>query len=234
MRRNGDSRVLRQGIEEVVRTAESGVFDRLDTIEDGLRGDIPEVRMKAAFAAERIGSPRFVDSLSRMALHDEESPNRNQAIYALGGIATPAVVPVLAAALGDSDGERREDARTVLYRMLGRDVINLFADEDDEVDDSRSEELGVLDWWANRSVTVAPHLVYFHGEPASLGRVIEEVERLGPDPAEAFLGMLHDWTGEAIEGDSATEIAAAWRRWVAKHGRHYEVGRRYFHGHPVP
>jgi hypothetical protein len=44
---------------------------------------------------------------------------------------------------------------------------------------------------------------------------------------------LQNWTGKDF-GRGPGNVVSRWRRWLAEHGREYEAGRRYFHGHSVP
>jgi hypothetical protein len=227
---------LKRWIEEAVRAAESGDLRQLHVISEGLLSADPDVRIKAAAAAERIGSPGLVEPLADMALHDDQSPNRNQAIYALAGIGTAAVVPVLAEALNDPDPERREDARTALFRVLGGQVLPLFPDVDDEEGDTTgsTEASQLLRWWSDHSADFDDQLTYFLGRPASLARIVEEIKRRSPGVPDAYLEMLGDWTGQYFGREPLSEMLANWRRWLADHGGDYEAGRRYFHGHRLP
>src|SRR5262245_25895757 len=121
---------LEKRLDVALALAETGDFAGLDTIVDALASDNAEVQIKAAYYCERIGFSAAIEPLSRMAVGDQVSDNRNQAIYALAAIGRPAVVPVLIAALDDADTERRQDARTALYRVVGKGVLPFLADED--------------------------------------------------------------------------------------------------------
>ncbi len=141
----------KQRLDYVFRLAESGDFSGLPVLIEGLRSENDDVRIRAAWLSGRIGSHQATEAVADMARNDPVSANRNQAIFALVGIGRPAVVPVLAEALGDPDRDRRNDARTALYRLLGRGVIRLLADEDEQDHADPQEPVRVMDLWREQS-----------------------------------------------------------------------------------
>src|SRR4051812_48791985 len=112
-------------LQAAVANAQRGDFTGINSIVRALTQDDREIRLEAAYCCKRIGSSAALEPLFRMARADHASENRAQAIYALGGIGRPATVPALIQALNDPDDECRQAARTVLYRMLGPDVLPL-------------------------------------------------------------------------------------------------------------
>ena len=221
-------------LEDALALARTGDFSGLDVLVAALASDDAEVRIKAAYYCERIGFPAAIGPLSRMAAEDSESHNRNQAIYALVGVGRPAVVPALVAALNDPDGERREDARTALYRLLGRDVLPLLSDEEwgDGRDPDEAER--VAEWWRKAEANFDPGLVYYMGEPASPGLFIEQLKQTQTSLPDALLNPLSDWTGEDFGQQPLPKVISRWEKWWGANREKYVPGRRYFYGHPVP
>ncbi len=223
-------------LDEAFRLAESGDFSGLPVLIEGLRSENHDVRIRAAWLSGRIGSRQATEAVADMARNDPVSANRNQAIFALAGIGRPAVVPVLAEALSDPDRDRRNDARTALYRLLGRGVTRLLADEDGQ-DHADPEEPGrVMDWWREQSGQFDPERVYFMAEPASPGVFIGQLEARRHDVVpDAILNALNDWTGQDFGRRLPLPgVIRKWQSWWSANHEHYEAGRRYFHGYPVP
>ena len=90
-----------QSVPDAEARARKGDFSGLPVILDALRHDDEDERIHAAHLAGRIGAAAALEPLANMALRDKEPENRGEAILALAGIARPAVVPALIAALGD-------------------------------------------------------------------------------------------------------------------------------------
>jgi hypothetical protein len=201
-----------------------------------LRSENDDVRIRAAWLSGRTGSHQAMEAVADMARHDPVSANRNQAIFALVGIGRPAVVPVLAEALGDPDRERRNDARAALYRPLGRGVTRLLADEDEHDHADPQEPARVMDWWHEQSGRFDPERVYFMAEPASPGAFIGPLEARRHDVVpDAILNALSDWTGQDFGRRLPLSGAIRkWQSWWSANRDYYEAGRRYFHGYPVP
>lgn len=223
-------------LDDAFMLAESGDFSGLPVLVGALRSENEDARIRAAWLSGRIGSPHAMAALADMARHDPVSVIRNQAIFALAGIGRPAVVAVLAAALGDPVRDRRDDARTALYRLLGRGVIRLFAHEDANEHADPHEPVRVMAWWREHSGQFDPERVYFMAEPASPGVFIDRIEGRRHDVVpDAILNALSDWTGQ----DFGQRLPLAgtirkWQTWWSANREHYEAGRRYFHGHLVP
>ncbi len=214
--------------------AEVGDFAGLDTIIDALASDDAEVRIKAAYCCKRIGFSAAIEPLSHMVADDPVSDNRNQAIFALAGIGRPAVVSALITALADDDAERREDARVALYRVIGKDVLRLLADEDGGSARDPTESRRVAAWWQAQSVRFDLALVYAMGDLASPGVFIRQLRATRTALPDAILNALRDWTGNDFGQSPLPKVIAKWEKWWAKNGTNYEAGRRYFYGHRVP
>jgi hypothetical protein len=226
----------KQRLDDASRLAESGDFSGLPVLIEGLRSENDDVRIRAAWLSGRVGSPQAMEALADMARHDPISAIRNQAIFALVGIGRPVVVPVLAEALGDPDRDRRNDARTALYRLLGRMVTTLLADEDEQDHADPEEPVRVMDWWREQSGRFDPERVYFMAEPASPGVFIGQLEARRHDVApDAILNALSDWTGQNFGRRlPLSGTIRKWQSWWSANREHYEAGRRYFHSYPVP
>lgn len=221
-------------LDAALALAQAGDFVGLDTIVDALASDDAEVRIKAAYCCERIGFSAAIEPLSHMVTDDPVSDNRNQAIFALVGIGRPVVVPALIAALDDDDDERREDARVALYRVIGKDVLRLLADEDGGGAREPTESDWVAAWWQTQSARFDPALVYAMGELASPGVFIHQLKATRTALPDAILNALHDWTGNNFGQSPLPKVIAKWEKWWAKNSANYEAGRRYFYGHRVP
>lgn len=220
-------------LEVALQLAQTGDFSGIDTIVRALAHDDGEVRIEAAFCCQQIGCSAAISPLTRMAISDPLSGNRNQAIYALAAIGRPAVVPAIITALNDEDPERRDDARTALARLFGRGVLPRLADEFDDGD--RDEERDrVAEWWRVQSGRFDPELVYFMGKPASPGSFIRELMTTKTSLPDAYLSALRDWTGQDFGQAPLSKVVTRWKTWWTRNRRHYEAGRRYYYGHRVP
>ena len=226
----------KRGLDDAFELAGSGDFSGLPVLIAGLGSANEDVRLRAAWLNGRVGSPQAMAGVADLARHDPVSAIRNQAMFALVGIGRPAVVPVLAAALGDPDPGRRDDARTALYRLLGHSVIRLLADEDEQDQADPREPARVMAWWGARSGQFDPELVYFRAEPASPGVFIGQVEARRHDAVpDAILNALSDWTGQDFGRRlPLSETVGKWQSWWTANREHYAAGRRYFHGYLVP
>jgi HEAT repeats len=221
-------------LQAALMLAQAGDFSGIDTIVSALANEDGEVRIKAAFYCQRIGCAAAIAPLTRMATSDSLSDNRNQAIYALVGIGRPAGVPAIIAALDDAEPERRDDARTALYRLFGKPVLPVLTDEVDEGGRDEEERAGVAAWWQAQSARFDPELVYFMGKPASPGVFIHELKTTKTLLPDAILGALGDWTGQDFGQAPRSKVTAKWEKWWAADRSHYEAGRRYYYGHRVP
>lgn len=221
-------------LEVALELAKAGNFVGIDTIIDALASGNEEVRSKAAYYCARIGFSTAIEPLSYMVAHDSMSDNRNQAIFALVGIGRPAVVPALIAALDDEEDDRREDARVALYRVVGKDILQLLADDDGGDARDPAESGQVAAWWQTQSARFDPALVYAMGELASPGLFIRQLKTTRTSLPDAILNALHDWTGNDLGQSPLPEVIAKWEKWWTKNDVNYEEGRRYFYGHPVP
>lgn len=78
--------------------------------------------------------------------------------------------------------------------------------------------------------------VYFMAGPASPGVLIGQLGARRHDVVpDAILTALSDWTGQ----DFGRRLPLAgtvrqWQSWWSVNREHYDAGRRYFHGYPVP
>ena len=221
-------------IDAALELARTGDFQGLDVIVQCLGDADEEVRLSAADACMHIGSMAAFDALSAMVKGDPMSDNRNQAIYALNGIGRPAVIPVLIGALGDPDVARRADARTALYRVLGRAIVPLLGDVDGGEDLDPYEIPRISAWWQTQAPNFRGEWTYVLGRPGSPGALIEVLKESPSEWPDAILYALEDWTGRNLGERPLSEIVADWERWWRDHQTEYELGRRYFHGHPVP
>lgn len=224
----------KQRLDAALTRAQAGDFTMLDIIADGLMSDDAEVRIRAAYCCERIGFASALDRLSQMATGDPVSDNRNQAIWGLVAIGRPGVIPALIVELGDVDDARREDARAALYRMLGREVVPLLADEEGGGEQDWSESRRVSMWWQTRSAGFDAELVYAYGMLASPAVFIQQLTVTISTLPDAILGALHDWTGEDFGQSPLPKVIAAWESWWMRNATKYEAGRRYFYSHRVP
>lgn len=217
------------------RLAESGDFSGLPVLIDGLRSENDDIRIRAAWLSGRIGSHQATEAVADMVRNDPVSANRNQAIFALVGIGRLGVVPVLAEALGDLDRDRRNDARTALYRLLGRGLTRLLANEDEYDHADPAEPVRVMDWWREQSGKFDHERVYFMAEPASPGVFIGQLEARRHDVVpDAILNALSDWTGQNFGRRLPLQgTVREWRSWWSANREHYAPGRRYFHGYLV-
>jgi hypothetical protein len=227
-----DESEVASAIESVVELATRGDFSRLDVITRALGHGERGIRLDAAYACKRIGFSSAFNELCRMALADSASENRAQAIYALGGIGRPSAIPTIAEALGDTENEVREAARTVLYRMMGLEVQPLLGDDGDELDPD--EPKLVEQWWSIRSPSFEPERVYAIGRFASPEIFIARLEEaVGIVPGE-YLDLLRDWTGVDFGSSPMPEVIVNWKEWWKRNRETYLDGRRYFHGWLVP
>jgi hypothetical protein len=224
----------KQALDDAIARAQTGDFSGWDTIREALESPDTEVRTAAAGACERIGFSAAVELLSRMATSDRDTDARNQAIYALVAVGKPAVVPVLIAVLEDEEHERRQDSRTALYRVLGKDVFSVLADEDGGPDPDPEESGRVTRWWQSRKDRYQADRVYAFGELASPAVFIEEVKKVPVPLPDAHLNALRDWTGQDFGQTPIRKVIQKWEKWWAEHRDRYEPGRRYFYGHSVP
>lgn len=219
-------------IEATIAFAIRGDFSRLEVITRALVHPERGIRLDAAYACKRIGFSSAFGELRRMALADAASENRAQALYALGGIGRPSAIPTIAEGLGDTENEVREAARTVLYRMMGMEVLPLLGDEGDDLDPD--EPKLVEQWWSIRAPFFEPDRVYALGEFASPEIFIRRLEEaVGIVPGE-YLDLLRDWTGVDFGSSPMPEVIEKWTEWWKQNQGTYLVGRRYFHGWLVP
>jgi len=211
--------------------AKRGDFDKAGTIVAYLTDKNPEIRVKAAWYSQQIGIPSAIKNLANMAIKDPISDNRNQAIHALAGVGRPEVIPTLIAALNDEDDERRSDARTALYHLLGKQVLPLLADEFERDSD---EARRLANWWEERSGNFNNSWVYFMGEAVTPESFIKELKVKRPAIPDQILFALRDWTGEDFGQEPIAKVISKWEKWWGNHKQEYIVGRRYFYGHLVP
>lgn len=214
--------------------AQSGDFSQLPAVIRAIGSANPDVRLRAAYVAGRIGTPQAIDALKAMAVRDEVSANRNQAIFALAAIGRPAVVPALIDALHDPDVERRMDARIALFQLLGPDVFKPMVEEDQDEGPDLEEIDRVTRWWSERSMAFDPARVYAFGVPATPGVFIEQAAAADSELPDAYLNALTDWTGEDFGQAPLSRVLTQWRRWWMAERSKFEPGRRYFFGHPLP
>lgn len=221
----------KQQVNGALAAAQDGDFSGVTTIVAALTHADAGVRLRAAYCGQRIGPAAAVDPLSEMARRDPESDNRNQATYGLAGVGLPAAVAALIDVLADEDDSRRDDARTALYRVVGRRVLAQLADGD--VRDERERDR-VAEWWRTQSSRFDPARVYAMGEPASPATFIRELKASRTNLPDAYLNSLRDWTGQDFGQSPRSTVVKQWEKWWAAHRGGYEPGRRYFYGHLVP
>jgi hypothetical protein len=221
----------RRRLAAAMALAEAGDFGGLGVIVECLGHDDDGVRVKAARCCERIGFAAAIEALAAMAAADPVSPNRNQAIYALAAIGRPAAAPPLVEALADPDPERRDDARTALYRVVGEIVAPLLSDEIDEDPQERSR---VTEWWQGYAPRLDADRVYALGELASPGVFIDQLKASKGRHPSAWLDALANWTGQDFGEGPLSKVTAQWLKWWKANADRYEPGRRYFFGHRVP
>jgi hypothetical protein len=219
---------------DAIARAQTGDFSGWVAVQEALASPIVELRTEAAGVCERIGFSAAVEPLSRMATSDPDTDARNQAIYALVAVGRTAAVPPLIAVLDDPDYERRQDSRTALYRVLGRDVFSVLADEDGGPDPDSEESGRVTKWWQSRKNRYQADRVYAFGELASPAVFIEEIKKVPVPLPDAHLNALRDWTGQDFGQTPLRKVIHKWEKWWAEHRDRYEPGRRYFYGHSVP
>jgi hypothetical protein len=223
---------VRAALQTALAAAMAGELRHLGSIVAALDHADDEVRLSAARLCERIGPSAAIAPLSRMAVSDRVSDNRNQAICALLGIGRPAGVPALIDALGDPEGARRDDARWALVRLLGKDLAHLLADEIDPPDPQ--ERVRVTAWWREHAAGFDPTLCHAFGAPASPLLFIDELRASRSAAPDAALAMLTEWTGEDFGHGPRARVLAKWQRWWQSHAAAYPPGRRMFRGVPVP
>lgn len=222
----------RAAMAAALAAATGGDFTRLDAIVGALGHPDDEIRLEAARLCERIGCSAAIGPLSRMAVTDQASDNRNQAICALLAIGRPAGVPALIAALGAADAARRDDARWALYRLLGKAVVPLLADEADDLDAKERERVEAF--WRGNQTRFDAGRCYAFGLPASPERWIDELRADRSGVADAAWAALSDWTGEDFGHKPRAKVLARWQAWWDANRDRYEPGRRCFQGRPVP
>jgi HEAT repeat protein len=215
-----------------VAHAQVGVFTGFDSILRALEHLDDAVRLRAAACCQHIGFYKAVDPLARMAYSDSDSANRAQAVYALGGIGKPAVIPPIVAVLADEEDECREAARTVLFRMLGSlELLALFGDEGDSLDPD--ERMRVEKWWKDHAKSFDRARVYAMGKLASPAVFIEHLKEATISLPDAYLTQLRDWTGQDFGESPLRKVIERWENWWSKNKERYEPGRRYFYGHRI-
>lgn len=219
-------------MDEALTLAGRGDFSGLAVIAGKLGSADDEVRIRAAYYCSLIGSVAFVKSLTPLAQKDKIAGNRNQAIWALANIGRPQVIPVLINGLKDADPAIRGDARAALYRIAGKEVLKLLADEEDEEDPDEYDR--VLAWWDHNSVRFDPGKVFSWGEPSEPAIFIHRLKNPGIGTPDAVLNSLRNWTGENFGDGPLADVIKKWERWCTQHCSTYEPGRRYFHSHLVP
>jgi hypothetical protein len=226
--------ITTQDVRDAEARAKTGDFSGLPLIVEAIGSDNPDVRLRAAYVAGRIGAPRAIHRLAHMALHDPVSANRNQAMFSLSAIGRPAVVPPLIEAVGDEDVERRMDARIALYQMLGPDVFAPMVEEDQNEGPDPDEIARLREWWAERAPRFDPDRVYAFGVLASPEIFIVQTTTAQSEMPDAYLNLLTDWTGQDFGQEPLSKVLPRWTKWWSAAERHYEPGRRYFFGHPLP
>jgi hypothetical protein len=223
-----------QAILDAEAKAKTGDFSGLPAVIAGLAHENPDVRLRAAYVAGRIGWPQTIDQLSEMALQDNVSDNRSQAILSFAGIGRPTVVPALIEALNNDEVERRMDARITLYRVLGADVFDPLADEDESEGPDEKEVISITTWWQERMSRFDTNRVYAFGMLASPGVFVQQLETAESLLPDAYLHALTDWTGQEFGQSPLPKLIAQWKQWWSAHQHEYETGRRYYYGYPVP
>jgi hypothetical protein len=221
-------------LDAALTLAQAGDFSGFGAVVEALKSHDGEVRIRAAYCCERIGCAAAIDPLSRMVTDDSISDNRNQAMFALVAIGRPSVVPHLIAALNDEEFERREDARVALYRVVGKVMLRVLADEEDGGDRDPDESRKVAAWWTSQSAGFDSALVYALGELAGPRVFIRQLRVKHAPLPDAYLDALRDWTGQDFGQSPLAKVAAKWEKWWAANNGAYEPGRRYFYGHAVP
>jgi HEAT repeat protein len=221
-----------RALQAAVAHAQTGDFTGLEAIVRALAHDDKEIRLEAAYCCKRIGFSAALEPLCRMAHTDLASENRAQAIYALGGIGYPSAVPAIIRGLDDDEDECRTAARTVLYRMLGHEILPFLGDEGDERDPA--EMVRVAELWAKRAHHFDTTRAYAIGELAGPGVFIARLKTTATALPDAYLNLLRDWTGEDFGTSPLPQVIVNWESWWARNALQYEAGRRYFYGHPVP
>lgn len=227
---NDDSDPL-TALQAALAAAEQGNFGGFDVFVRALTNDDWEVRATAAYYLGCIGFSAALGPLCHMAHADTMADNRAEAIYGLEGIGRPAGIPALIDALGDEEDLCRQAARTVLFRLIGPDAP-ITGDEGDELDAAEPE--GMRQWWAMNSHRFDPGRVYALGRLAGPDVFIECCRTSVISLPDAYLCLLEEWTGQNFGQAPLADVVAKWEKWWRTNAAHYEPGRRYFHGHPVP
>lgn len=227
-------------LEAALTLAKHGDMSGRDVLLDGFQDNQEGARGLAGYYAGRIGALWAIQPLAAMLANDPHSNNRNVAIYALQDIGRAEVIPHLIKALGDEDAERREDARTALFRLLGDQVLPVLANPDDlindvtgEVERDAEEVQRVSHWWQSVAGKFQPGTAYRYGFPESPGILIAQMKAQKALPVDELLTRLEDWTGENFGSEPIAEVITRWESWWRENADKYEPGRKYFHGRRV-
>jgi hypothetical protein len=227
-------------IEAAFELAKLGIFHGVATLMVELGSSSWSVRSSAAHYLGRIGAPRSLPLLAKIAESDPESQTRNVGIYALEGLGRGACISPLIACLDDSDPARREDARTALVRVLGKSVLSVLSDDMELYDEDAGEpgkDVGevsrVRSWFTSVSSQFLPDKVYYMGVFAHPRVFIAQLRENMNTPMDAVLMKLEDWTGESFGSKPIKKVVGQWESWLGKHGGEYQAGQRYFYGYKI-
>jgi hypothetical protein len=227
-------------MEAAFRLAQLGLPDGKQTLLDGLRDPSWTTRSDAAHYLGRIGYAPSLPGLTEIARSDPEPQARNEAIYALEGVGTPSCIAPLVACLDDPEASIRQDARTVLYRLLGESVLTVLSDEMDHYDEETGETQKdpeevprVTAWLDHHAGNFDKGMVIYLGVAAHPAVFIEELKRNIDSPMNAILAKLEDWTGESFGATPQKKVLQKWEKWLSGHSEQYKSGERYFYGRLV-
>jgi hypothetical protein len=234
LRKDLQSGNLGERLDAALALAKTGDFSGLPAIVDCLGNKNHEIRIKAAGVCEHIGFTSAVESLVQMATGDPVSDNRNQAIWALVGVGRPTVINGIIETLKDIKAERREDGRTALYRIFGKQILSQLADEDGGAAPDPQEYGRVTKWWEAHSKRFDPAMCYSFGELAGPGVFIRQLRTTQDDLPDAILDALTDWTGSDFGQLPLQKVVVKWEKWWSEEGARFGIGNRYFYGYPVP
>jgi len=227
-------------IEAAFNLSKYGIWDGVDILIHNLRNKEWERRLDAINYLGRLGVFETIDELRIIALNDSMSVLRNEAIYALQAIGYAKVIPYIIDALQDGDFERRTDARTALYRLVGNKILPLLNPEEEEfIENDYQRESSYLrnageikDWWSIKKNSFIEGKTYCFGELAHPKVLIQVIENSEPELCDSYFRQLEDWTGQNF-GEPSKKTLNEWKAWCKKSEGSYIEGERYFYGRKV-
>jgi hypothetical protein len=224
------ARLLAAPLEERVgaafELAKLGDFCGRDALIEALKADDPA---HAANVLGRIGAPWALGPVAALLGHPDTTV-RNEAIFALARTSRAAAVPLLLGALADPDPERREDARVALISLVGPGIagaLNATGDEDEgEIERAKA-------WWEQNRSLYPEAVALRDGEPLSIGDLMAELDRASPEVQSSIIDEIQTFTGAPLPDADPVRQADSLREFWRSRGADFEVGKRYFFGHPV-